>query len=386
MTEIYLDHAATSHPKPKCVVEAVKKALESENANPGRSGYQRAVSASERMMQARENAGRIIHAGDAMQIVFTHNCTDAINLAIKGVLKPGGHAVASCFEHNSVLRVLGEMKKSGEADYTIVNAGDDGYIDPSDYKKAVRHNTQILILTHASNVTGAVQPVFEVGLIAKEKGIPCLIDGAQAAGETDIDVQKLNCGMYAFAGHKGLLGPQGTGGLYIRRDLRLKTLREGGTGTSSESLLQPEEVPERYEAGTVNYPGIMGLNAGIEYVLSNKSEIQNRISLLSQALYEGLKAIRGVKIYSPDKALGPRTGVVSFNALDLNSQETAAYLDRYAFCVRSGLHCAPLAHKFLNTEKRGAVRASVGWSNTLDEINRFIERVYLLTKAQGPAV
>lgn len=384
MNEIYLDHAATSHPKPFEVISAVVNAMSRLNANPGRSGYPRAIEASKIIYETRRVIAQILNAPDPMEIAFTYNCTDAINLAVQGVLRPGNHVIASSLEHNSVLRVLGEMHKDGLIEMDIVKPGLNGYIDPKEYIKRIRKNTSLLILTHASNVTGAVQPVDAVGQVAKSFGIPYLIDGAQAAGEREIDIQKYNCDLYAFAGHKGLLGPQGTGGLYVKSGFLLKPLRVGGTGSASESIYQPMEVPDRYEAGTMNFPGISGLKEGAKYVLGHKGEIFGQIHALTNELFEGLGAIKGVTVYTPQNEFY-RTGVVSFNIGDLSSQDAAQKLHEAGFCVRSGLHCAPFAHDFLNTKKRGAVRASVGYSNTSSEIEAFVETVYLLSKAQGPA-
>ncbi len=383
MNEIYLDHAATSHPKPFEVISAVVNALSQFNANPGRSGYPRAIRASNIIYEARRVIAEILNAPDPMEIAFTYNCTDAINLAIRGVLNPGNHVIASSLEHNSVLRVLGEMQKNGLIEMDIVDPKPNGYVDPRDYIKRMKKNTSLMILTHASNVTGAVQPVEAVGCIAKSFGIPYLIDGAQAAGERETDVQRYNCDLYAFAGHKGLLGPQGTGGLYVKSGFVLKPFRVGGTGSASESIYQPTDIPDRYEAGTMNFPGISGLMEGAKYVLRHKGEIYRKIHALTNELYEGLKAIRGVTIYTPENEQY-RTGVVSFNLSDLSSQDAAQRLSEDGFCVRSGLHCAPFAHEFLKTKQRGAVRASVGYSNTPTEIEAFIESVYLLSKMQGP--
>ncbi len=384
MNEIYLDHAATSHPKPFEVISAVVKALSRDNANPGRSSYPRAIRASGTIFETRNAICDLLNASDPMEIAFSYNCTDAINLAIRGVLKKGDHVILSALEHNSVLRVLGEMQRAGEIEMNIVFPKKSGYIDPKDYIKRIRKNTSLMILTHASNVTGAVQPVEAVGCISKAFGIPFLIDGAQAAGEREIDIKKLNCDLYAFAGHKGLLGPQGTGGLFVKSGLLLKPFRAGGTGSASESIYQPTEVPDRYEAGTMNLPGISGLLEGVKYVKRHKNEIFSKIHSLTNALYEGLSAIRGVQIYTPDNDKF-RTGVVSFNVGELASQDAAQVLSQNGFCVRSGLHCAPYAHAYLNTLTRGAVRASVGYTNTLSEIESFVESVYMLSKMQGPA-
>lgn len=382
MNEIYLDHAATSHPKPFEVISAVVNALSPKNANPGRSGYPRAIRASNEIYEARRVIAKVLNAPDPMDIAFTYNCTDAINLAIRGVLKTGDHVIASSLEHNSVLRVLGEMERQGMIEFDLVIPRESGYVDPKDYIKRMKRNTALMILTHASNVTGAVQPVEAVGCIAKSFAIPYLIDGAQAAGEREIDLRKCGCDLYAFAGHKGLLGPQGTGGLYIKSGFPLKPFRVGGTGSASESIYQPMDVPDRYEAGTMNLPGICGLMEGAKYVIKHKSEIFKNIRSLTNELYDGLKAIKGVTVYTPENE-NYRTGVVSFNVNDLFSQDAAQKLSENGFCVRSGLHCAPFAHEFLKTKARGAVRASVGYSNKSSDIEAFIENVYMLTKTQG---
>lgn len=378
-----MDHAATSHPKPFEVISAVVNAMSLMNANPGRSSYPRAIQASNLIYQARRVISEILNSSDPMEIAFTYNCTDALNLAVRGIVNRASHVVASALEHNSVLRVLGELQKTKGIEIDLVFPKKNGYIDPKDYIKRIKKNTSVLILTHASNVTGAVQPVEAVGSIAKSFGIPYLIDGAQAAGEREIDVRKYHCDMYAFAGHKGLLGPQGTGGLYIKSGFLLNPFRVGGTGSNSESIYQPLDVPDRYEAGTMNFPGISGLMKGAEYVIKHKSEIFNKIHSLTCELYEGLKSIKGVTVYTPEDDKY-RTGVVSFNVNDLNSQDAAQRLSEKGFCVRSGLHCAPFAHEFLKTSKRGTVRASVGYANTPDEIESFIENVYLLSKMQEP--
>jgi len=382
MNEIYLDHAATSHPKPFEVISAVVNALSQKNANPGRSGYPRAIRASNEIYEARRVIAKVLNAPDPMDIAFTYNCTDAINLAIRGVLKTGDHVIASSLEHNSVLRVLGEMERQGMIEFDLVMPRESGYVDPKDYIKRMKRNTALMILTHASNVTGAVQPVEAVGCIAKSFAIPYLIDGAQAAGEREIDLRKCGCDLYAFAGHKGLLGPQGTGGLYIKSGFPIKPFRVGGTGSASESIYQPMDVPDRYEAGTMNLPGICGLMEGAKYVIKHKGEIFKNIHSLTNELYDGLKAIKGVTVYTPENE-NYRTGVVSFNVNDLFSQDAAQKLSENGFCVRSGLHCAPFAHEFLKTKARGAVRASVGYSNKPSDIEAFIENVYMLTKTQG---
>ena len=372
--ETYLDNAATSHPKPPAVLDAVRRALTEDNANPGRSGHPRALRAAEAVLNARETLAGLLGAQDPFSILFTFNCTDALNLAIKGILRPGDHVIASALEHNSVLRVIKTLEASGGVETTILSPQPDGFLDPARYAAAIRPNTRLLILTHASNVTGAIQPVREVVRVARANGILSLIDGAQALGELPVNVESLGCDLYAFPGHKTLLGPQGTGGLYLAPGLRLETLREGGTGSSSELLVQPEELPERYEAGTLNLPGIEGLGTGAQYVRENAAAIAERVHLLSQALYQSLRAIPGVTVYSPGDARR-RTGIVSFNVGDLSSARVAQTLGDREICVRGGLHCAPEAHRFLGTLSRGCVRASIGAFNTAEDIETLVRAV-----------
>lgn len=371
---IYFDNAATSSPKPQCVVDAVHAALTKHNANPGRSGHRAALEAGRIVQQTRESLKTFLGAEDASGIIFTYNCTDSLNLAIKGSLSLGDHVVSTLLEHNSVLRPLSELAERGRISLTLVPPRADGFIDPDDIGDALRSNTRLIVVTHASNVTGAIQPVAAIGQLAREHGIRFLIDGAQALGCLPVNVRALECDLYAFPGHKSLLGPQGTGGLYIRPGTQLRPLREGGTGSSSDSMLQPTELPERYESGTVNLPGISGLGAGIAFVSKHLSQIMSHERELTQALYEGLSKQSGVTLYSPAEEAA-RTGIVCFNIGDLSSSQSADALAKEEIAVRGGLHCAPGAHRFLGTIRRGAVRASVGYANTFDEAERFLRTV-----------
>ena len=371
---IYFDNAATSSPKPKCVVDAVNRALTQFNANPGRSGHRAALEAGRTVQQTRERLQQLIGAEESSSVIFTFNCTDALNLAIKGSLCYGDHVISTMLEHNSVLRPLNELASRGRISLTLLPPREDGFIDPGDVESAIRVNTRMIAVTHASNVTGAIQPVAAIGQIAREREIRYLIDGAQALGGMPVNVRALRCDLYAFPGHKSLLGPQGTGGLYIRPGTVLRTLREGGTGSSSDSMLQPEELPERYESGTVNLPGIAGLGAGCEYVSGKLSQIMSHERELTSALYEGLEKMKDVELYTPREEAA-RAGIVSFNLGDLSSSQTADALSRAEIAVRGGLHCAPGTHRFLGTLRRGAVRASVGYANTFEEVDRFLRTV-----------
>jgi len=371
---VYLDNAATSHPKPAAVVDAVVDALTAHNANPGRSGHARALAAARIVLEGRERLASMLGVSDPLSIIYCFNCTDALNLAIKGVLLKGDHVIASMAEHNSVLRVLTELKERGQIALTLLPTGPDGVLNPSEVRRALTAKTRLVALTQASNVTGALQPVEEVGAFCAEIGALFLVDGAQALGAMPVDVEEIGCSLYAFPGHKGLLGPQGTGGLYIRPGLTLNTIREGGTGASSDSMRQNAEGPERYESGTLNLPGIAGLSASAQYVSMRLPEIAEHERALTEHLLAGLLELPGAVVYGPRDAKR-RASLVSFNLMDFPSGPVADALDRMGFAVRGGLHCAPGVHTMQGTLKRGAVRASVGHANTHDEIDRFLAAV-----------
>ena len=374
--EIYLDNAATSHPKPPEVLSAVQEALTAFNANPGRSGHRRALQGARTLWEARKALGELFHASQSENIAFCFNCTDALNTAIKGTLHIGDHVITSMLEHNSVLRVLEELRRSGMISYTLIPPESDGMIDPEKFASAVQSHTRLCILTHASNVTGVIQPVAAVGQIMRSRGIRYLIDGAQAAGHIDVDVQALGCDLYAFPGHKGLLAPQGTGGLYIASGIPLRSFREGGTGSDSQLITQPTDRPEGLESGTLNLHGIAGLRAGTELILANHARFIHRERQLTAALLEGLQKMPEITLYTPNDAVGC-VGTVSFNiGSQITSSEAADYLDSCGIAVRAGLHCAPYAHRHLGTLKRGAVRASISWQNTFEEIEAFLRAVH----------
>ena len=369
---IYFDNAATSSPKPTEVVDEVRRALTEYNANPGRSGHERAIAAARTVYDCRAALADFLGADSDDVIALGYSCTDALNLGIKGLLRRGDHVISTMLEHNSVLRPLNELSVRREIALTLVSPRPDGMVHPEDVRAAIRRNTSLIAVTHASNVTGAIQPVAAITEVARAAGIRCLIDGAQALGMLPVDVHRIGCSLYAFPGHKSLLGPQGTGGLYIQSGLTLNTVREGGTGTDSQSMLQSIDPPERYESGTLNLPGLAGLLRGVEYVSEHRAAILSHERELTSALYEGLSRMDSVEIYTPEEEAA-RAALVSFNLGDLSSSETADALSRRGIAVRGGLHCAPGAHRYLGTLQRGAVRASLGHANTFEEIDEFLE-------------
>ncbi len=379
-TAIYLDNAATSHPKPEAVIEAVTRALTEYNANPGRSGHRRALNAARVVLDCREALTRFLGGEDSMRMVHCFNCTDALNLAIKGCLRQGDHVIASILEHNSVLRTLSELEARGRIALTLISPESNGLLNPHRYAAALQPNTRLAIMTQASNVLGMLQPVTDFCQLMRQKGVLSLVDGAQAAGIAEVNLKKMGCSLYAFPGHKGLMGPQGTGGLYIAPGIDLRPLREGGTGSLSESMRQPLDLPDRLESGTVNLPGIAGLLAGIQWVAPRRAQLRDHERTLTSALMEGLCAIPGVLVYG-ERNPAARVGVVSFNLSDLPSGAVADALDRRQIAVRGGLHCAPGAHQFLGTTNQGAVRASIGPANQLSDIEALLSAVHQIVKS-----
>jgi cysteine desulfurase family protein len=372
---IYLDNAATTFPKPAPVGKAVEAAIMTYGANPGRAGHQLSVKAGNIISQTRKLLATLFSIEDPMQIIFTLNATDALNLALKGFLKSGDHVITSSMEHNSVARPL-EVLKSAGVEITKVFMHPVEGINPVDVQKAVRSNTKLIAITHASNVTGTLNPIGEIGAIAKEHHIPFLVDAAQTAGVFPIDVENLGIDMLVFPGHKGLLGPQGTGGLYLRKGINLTPLKQGGTGSVSESLLHPDFLPDKYESGTPNTPGIAGLGAGVKFVLETGIEkIHSHEEKLVARLLEELREIPGIKIYGPADAKA-QAPVVAINLKDIDANTISFLLDHhYQIATRSGYHCAPDAHQTLGTLGQGVVRLSPGFFNTLEEIEQTIDAV-----------
>lgn len=369
--QIYLDNAATSHPKPECVVRAVTEAMQRYNGNPGRSGHRRALDAAQIVLNARSELAALLNTPEPLSFIHTFNCTDALNMAIRGSLRRGDHVVVDSLCHNSVLRLVFGLERHGQISVTCLDPAD-GYVhEPADFAAAINRKTRLVIVTHVSNVTGAIQHVEEIADICRRKRVRLLVDGAQAVGSIPVDLGTLNADLYAFPGHKGLLGPTGTGALYIRPGVSLTPYREGGTGTESDRLFQPEDLPERYESGTVNLHGIAGLGAGARYVRESFAQIRDREQALQHRLVDGLLEM-GATLYAPADAR-QRTGVISFNLPGMASEPIADQLNARSIQVRAGLHCAPLTHRLLGTLETGAVRASIGHATTTQDIDVFLD-------------
>lgn len=370
-----MDNAATSWPKPDSVYTNVLKTMKRYGANPGRSSHTMAVEAANILLYGREMLCQLFNVTDPFRMIFTYNTTDSLNLAIKGTLKKGDHVITTSMEHNSVIRPLMHLAEM-EIETTIVSADSQGLLDPMDIEKSIRPNTRLIVTTHASNVTGSLMPIEEIGKIARNYGIYYLLDAAQTAGCLPIDLGKLPVDLVAMPGHKGLLGPQGTGVLYIREGVDLKQIREGGTGSQSESIYQPDFLPDRYESGTLNTPGIAGLGAGIEYILNKgQHKIMAHITNLEKLFVNAFSQMEGVKIYGPTN-IKLRTGIISINIWDRDSREIVNILSqKYNIATRGSLHCSPLAHSTIGTKEQGTVRFSPGIYTTLEEVKACIKAV-----------
>ncbi len=372
---IYLDNAATTFPKPESVYQAVMHAMREIGASPGRGGHRRSLEAGRIMFQAREAAAALFSVPDSSRVIFTHSATEALNMALRGTLVPGDHVITSSMEHNSLARPLHLLQHQGIR-LTVVQAGPDGRIDPAEVVRALTPRTRMIAIGHVSNVSGTIQPISFISAIARDAGVLFLLDAAQSAGSVPIDVSALGIDLLAVPGHKGLYGPQGTGLLYAASHVALKPLLAGGTGSNSSSEDQPESLPDGFEAGTHNLPGIAGLKAGIEFVQEQGVEAigAHERRLVSYAI-ELLRGVPGIKLHSPaDPAV--RGAVLSFTVAGIDSSALAYELDqRFDIAVRAGLHCAPRAHRTLGTFPDGTVRMSPGWFTTSEDIALFSDAV-----------
>jgi cysteine desulfurase / selenocysteine lyase len=384
---IYLDNAATSWPKPEAVYAAVDRYQRDNGAAAGRGSYSHAAAAEKMVEAARAALARIMGASDSRQIIFTNNGTDSLNLAIHGLLRPGDHAICTHVDHNSVLRPLRFLEEHGGVEVTRVGCDQAGLVDPDDIRRALRSNTRLVAAIHASNVTGLLQPVAEIGRVVRERGARLLVDAAQTLGHIPLSVDELGADLLAAPGHKGLLGPLGTGVLYVRPGVEkeLRSFRQGGTGTQSDEDRHPDPLPHKFEAGNLNVPGIVGLRAALSWIeehgIDNIREQEQRLSQRLRRGFEAIPGIRTIAFPSPD-AVDHSVGVVSIALEHYDPQEAAALLDSgFGVQVRAGLHCAPLMHRALGTiEGGGTVRFSVGAFNTADDVDLAVAAVAEMTK------
>ena len=367
---IYLDNAATSFPKPACVAEAMTSALTQCGANPGRAGHRLALAAGRIVEDCRAALAQLLGETDATRVAFAANTTDALNMAIHGALRTGDHVVSTLIEHNSVLRPLSELSRGGAITLTLVPPDERGMIRAGDVARALTPRTRLVVMTHMSNVLGVAQDVAAVGALCRARGVLFLVDAAQTAGHLPLEPAKWGCSMLALPGHKGLLGPHGTGALWVAPGVRLSPLRQGGTGSASESMFQPRMMPDLLESGTLNLPGIAGLRAGLRFACAHREEAQKNAVALCDQMREALLNLPGVRVYTPAGA-----SLTAFNIEGIASQEVAAALDEADVAVRGGLHCAPGVHRCLGTLESGAVRVSPGLMNTRQDAARLVEAV-----------
>lgn len=386
---IYFDNAATTFPKPAAVWTSMERCGRNYCGNPGRSGHLFSVKTGEAVFEARMQIAEMIGAENAMQILFTGNATEALNLGIKGILRKGDHVVTTSMEHNSVLRPLKALEKEG-VETSIVKAEPDGSVRVEQIRDAIRKETRMIVCTHVSNVCGTILPVKKIGALAKERQILFFIDASQSAGCLPIDVKAMGADLLAAPGHKGLLGPQGTGFLYVSPDLNscLNPLKQGGTGTASKSMKQPSEFPEAYESGTLNAVGIVGLHAGMQWIRSlgggcdrkGIESIHAWEQSLTKMIDETLRSMNHIVVYGPQDS-EKKTGVTAFNIIGRNCETVAAKLsDVYGIAVRAGYHCAGPAHRSIGTWSTGAIRISVGPFNSKKETEQLLRAIYELSK------
>jgi cysteine desulfurase family protein len=374
---IYLDSGATTFPKPEEVYVAMDRFFRNYGVNPGRSGYDLCIEAGSVVEETRKLLTNFFNGTDPDRLIFAYNATDALNLAIFGLLKEGDHAITSNIEHNSVLRPLFFLYRYGGVEVDHVPFDSNGFLDPEEYARRFKKNTKLVAINHCSNVIGAVQPVREIGELCRERGITLLVDAAQSAGKIPVNMAEMNIDVVAFTGHKSLMGPMGIGGLYVREGVEIRHTRAGGTGVRSAIRTHLDEYPYRLEYGTLNLPGIAGLNAGVKWLLKEgMSKIHERETQLLGILRDGLREIDGVTLYCQDN-LANHIGILTFNVDGLEAGDTGTMLDvDYNIAGRTGLHCAPLVHRQLGTDKiHGSVRFGIGPFNTAEDIESAIKAV-----------
>lgn len=365
----YFDNAATSYPKPERVYEVLTDIMKTKGANPGRGSHSMALEASRVIYATRCKLAELFNVEDPLRIAFTQNATHSLNMAIRGALKKGDHVVTTSLEHNSVLRPLYAMRDDYGVDLTIVEADREGRISPKDILGAVREDTKAVIVTHASNLTGTILEVEEIGAALRDRDILLIVDASQSAGYLDIDVKDMGIDILCFTGHKSLYGPPGTGGIYVREGIDLCPLMEGGSGSHSKLERHPHEMPDLLEYGTLNAPAIGALGAGVDFILERGLEtIRSHEEELTAAFIQGIKDLPHIKVYGDLEAY--RTPVVTLNIEGADPSEVSQLLDEeYGIATRPGMHCAPLAHRSIGTYETGAVRFSFGYFNTIEDIH-----------------
>ncbi len=374
----YFDNAATSFPKPEPVYRAMDEFMRHNAGNPGRGTHRISLAAGEMVDHTRGLLAELFNAPDPQRVIFASNTTDAINLALYGLLNPGDHVVTTTMEHNAVVRPLRALEKQG-VQISRVPCAPNGSVEAQAMLAAMRPETRLVVMTHASNVAGTILPLAEVGAGVRARGAFLLVDAAQSAGVLPIDVQAMNIDLLAFPGHKGLYGPPGTGGLVVGKRVTLRPVRQGGTGTRSEEEEQPASLPEGFETGTVNSVGIAGLGAGVRFLLDEGVErVRAHEAALVRQLLDGLKTIPGLRVYGPEDPEA-RVGVVSIRLEHWEPMDLGVALDQdYDLAVRTGLHCAPLAHRTIGTFPTGTVRISPGYFNTPEQMNVLIDGLQCL--------
>lgn len=372
---MYFDNAATTKVKPKCVIDAVCEAMTSMG-NASRGAHGSSLSASRVVYHTREKLAEMFHCERADHVILTMNATESLNIAIRGTVKPGSHVITTDMEHNSVLRPLYLLEKKQEVSLSFVKADLQGNVKPEQFEELIRPDTTAIVCTHASNLTGNVVDIEAVGKIAQRHGLLFIVDASQTAGVLPIDMEKMHIDILCFTGHKGLMGPQGTGGMCIRDGVEVEVFKCGGSGVHSYDKEQPRDYPTRLEAGTLNGHGIAGLYAALNYLEEVGIEnIEKKENALAMRFYNGIKDIEGVKVYSDMKAL-KHTGVVALNIRDYDSAMVAdALSEDYDIAIRAGAHCAPRMHQALHTTEQGAVRFSFSWFNTEGEIDSAITAI-----------
>jgi cysteine desulfurase family protein len=384
---IYLDNGATSFPKPEEVYRFMDTFYRRYGVNPGRSGYDLCIESGDLVEETRRLLCGFFGGRDPNRLVFGYNATDALNLAIFGLLAPGDHAVTTHVEHNSSLRPLWHLQQRGvRVDW--IDFDEHGYIDPDEVIARIRSETRAVVINHGSNVIGTVQPVRPIGAFCRERGIPLVLDVSQTAGMLPLDIEDLGAGVICFTGHKSLQGPMGIGGMYVHETVELRQVRAGGTGVRSAQRHHLEEYPYRMEYGTPNLPGIAGLNAGVKWVLKQGlATIHRREMELWTTLRDGLRAIEGVVLYCADDVAGrERISVLSFNVEGLDAGDVGTMLDvDYGIACRTGLHCAPMVHEHLGTDRiHGSVRFGIGPLNTAEHIGTAIRAVEEIAALRQP--